>query len=106
MVARYRCHMDLYRPVVEKVLFPGRDAVRWRGYGWAGYRVGMRALHYWCEPAPSAGWLARGKSALDHALKRDLHVDCVVRSEPALARAVEQVRGFAPEVIVAHADGA
>src|SRR5262249_29062169 len=23
-----------------------RDATRWRGYGWAGYRVGMRALHY------------------------------------------------------------
>jgi phenylacetate-CoA ligase len=83
-----------------------RDAVRWRGYGWGGYRVGMRALHYWCEPAPSASWLARGKSALDHALKRDLHVDCTVRSEPALARAVEQVRDFAPEVIVAHADGA
>src|SRR5213078_4965432 len=51
-----------------------RDATRWRGYGWAGYRVGMRALHYSGEPAPSAGWLARGKSALDHALKRDLYV--------------------------------
>ena len=24
-----------------------RDATRWRGYGWAGYRIGMRALHYW-----------------------------------------------------------
>ena len=24
-----------------------RDATRWRGYGWGGYRIGMRALHYW-----------------------------------------------------------
>lgn len=83
-----------------------RDAARWRGYGWAGHRVGMRTLHYWGEPVPGAGWLSRGKAALDHALKRDLYVDCVVRSEPALARAVDQVARFAPEVIVAYADGA
>jgi phenylacetate-coenzyme A ligase PaaK-like adenylate-forming protein len=83
-----------------------RDAARWRGYGWAGYRIGMRALHYWGESAPEAGWLARRKAALDHALKRDLYVDCVVRSEPALARAVRQLREFAPEVIIAYADGA
>src|SRR6185369_13244854 len=24
-----------------------RDATRWRGYGWGGYKIGMRALHYW-----------------------------------------------------------
>src|ERR1041385_1164356 len=53
-----------------------RDAIRWRGYGWAGYHIGMRALHYWGEPPPSDSWLARGKLALDRRLKRDLYIDC------------------------------
>jgi len=83
-----------------------RDAARWRGYGWAGYRVGMRALHYLGEPAPSSGWLARGVRALDHAVHRDLHISCIVRSEYALASTADQLRAFAPEVIVAYAGGA
>jgi phenylacetate-CoA ligase len=83
-----------------------RDAIRWRGYGWAGYRVGMRAFHYWGEPPPSDSWLRRAKEALDRKLKRDLYVDCIVRSEAALARAVEQLDEFRPDVIVAYAAGA
>jgi phenylacetate-CoA ligase len=83
-----------------------RDATRWRGYGWAGYRIGMRALHYRAEPPPSGGWLHRGKRALDRALKRDLHIDCIVRSERALASTVRRLREFRPQVIVADAAGA
>ncbi|MGE5180423.1 MAG: phenylacetate--CoA ligase family protein, partial [Acidobacteriota bacterium] len=83
-----------------------RDATRWRGYGWAGYRVGMRALHYWgAAPAP-ASWVKRRKIALDHRLKRDLYVDCTPRSEQALREAVTRLRGFAPQVMVAYAAGA
>jgi phenylacetate-CoA ligase len=82
------------------------DATRWRGYGWAGYQIGMRALHYRGEPPPSGGWLHRGKQALDRAVKRELHIDCVVRSERAHARAVCRLRQFQPQVIVAHAAGA
>jgi len=82
-----------------------RDASRWRGYGWAGYHIGMRAMHYWGAP-PSSGWVARGKQALDRKLKRDLYVDCIVRSEAALAAAVRQVEDFKPQVIVAYAAGA
>ncbi|MGH2899755.1 MAG: phenylacetate--CoA ligase family protein, partial [Solirubrobacteraceae bacterium] len=34
-----------------------RDAIRWRGYGWAGYDIGMRALHYWgFGPAGVSTW--------------------------------------------------
>src|SRR3954462_12795955 len=33
-----------------------RDATRWRGYGWAGYWIGMRALHYRGDPPGSGGW--------------------------------------------------
>jgi phenylacetate-CoA ligase len=81
------------------------DASRLRSYGWAGYRVGMRTLHYWGEPA-ARGLLARGKLALERRMKRDLYLDCVVRSEYALAEAVRRLQAFEPEVIIAYAAGA
>ena len=83
-----------------------RDATRWRGYGWAGYRIGMRAMHYWADPPAPDGWLHRGKQAPDRAFTRDLHVDGIVRSEAALAGAVRELERFQPEVIVAYAAGA
>lgn len=79
-----------------------RDATRWRGYGWGGYRIGMRAFHYWgAGPAPTS-WLKRRKVAIDHALKRDLYVDSTPRGEAALAHAVGELRRFQPGVIVAY----
>jgi hypothetical protein len=49
-----------------------RDATRWRGYGWSGYRIGMRALHDWGVGPPPTSWVPRRKIALDRALKRDI----------------------------------
>ncbi len=83
-----------------------RDATRWRGYGWAGYRIGMRALRYWADLPSSDGWLVRGKQALDRTLKRSLRIDCIVRSERALASTARRLREFQPQVIVAYAAGA
>jgi phenylacetate-CoA ligase len=83
-----------------------RDATRWRGYGWAGYRIGMRAFHYWGFGPPSKSWFHRNKIWLDRRLKRDLYVDCTPRGEAALHLAVAQLRQFAPHVMVAYAAGA
>ena len=83
-----------------------RDATRWRGYSWAGYRIGMRALHYWGFGPEKTSWLQRQKLALDRMLKRDLYVDCTPRSEEALAAAVRELRRFDPQVMVAYASGA
>jgi phenylacetate-CoA ligase len=83
-----------------------RDATRWRGYGWGGYRIGMRALHYWGFGPPTASWFKRKKVALDHALKRDVYVDCTPRGDEALMAAVGQVRRVAPQVMVAYSAGA
>ena len=83
-----------------------RDAIRWRGYGWGGYRIGMRALHYWgFVPSSSATRLKRAKIAIDRLVKRDLYIDCTPRGDEALARVVTQLRRFRPEVIVAYASG-
>jgi phenylacetate-CoA ligase len=83
-----------------------RDATRWRGYGWGGYRIGMRAFHYWGFGPPNPNWLLRKKSQLDHFVKRDLYVDCTPRGEEALAAAVEQLKKYRPHVMVAYAAGA
>jgi phenylacetate-CoA ligase len=83
-----------------------RDATRWRAYGWAGYRIGMRAMHYWGAGPPSDSWLKRQKIALDHKLKRDLYVDCTPRGDEALLDAVQQIKKFGPQVIVAYAAAA
>jgi phenylacetate-CoA ligase len=83
-----------------------RDATKWRGYGWGGYRIGMRAYHYWgFAPAPKS-WFHRRKIWLDRTFKRDLFVDCTPRGEAALMGAVDQLRSFDPNVMVAYAAGA
>lgn len=84
-----------------------RDAIRWRGYGWGGYRIGMRAFHYWgFVPPPNQTWWKRSKTQLDRLIKRDLYLDCTPRGERALHEAVDHIRRFEPQVIVAYASGA
>lgn len=83
-----------------------RDATRWRGYGWSGYRIGMRAMHYWGAGPANVPWIKRQKANLDHLFKRDLYVDCTPRGEQALTDAVAQIRTYRPQVMVAYAAGA
>ena len=83
-----------------------RDAVRWRGYGWAGYEIGKRAFHYWGQPPDAPTWLKRRKIDLDHRVKRDCYVDCTPRGDEALEDALAQLRQFRPDVMVAYASGA
>lgn len=83
-----------------------RDATRWRGYGWGGYAIGNRAMHYWGAGPQATSLVKRGKIFLDRRLKRDLYVDCTPRGDEALMAAVEHVRRFRPDVIVAYSAGA
>jgi len=83
-----------------------RDATRWRGYGWAGYRPGMKAFHYWGVLAtPTTGW-KKWKVELDHALRRDHYFDCTPRGEADLEQAIAAIRTIRPEVMLAYAQGA
>jgi phenylacetate-CoA ligase len=83
-----------------------RDAVRWRGYGWGGYEIGMRALHYWGFGPKSPSMWQRTKVQLDRALKRDLYIDCTPRDEQSFAAAVAAIKRFKPHAMVAYAGGA
>ncbi|HRC59072.1 MAG TPA: hypothetical protein PKU97_24285, partial [Kofleriaceae bacterium] len=83
-----------------------RDGSRWRGYGWAGYRIGMRAMHYWAGALATTPRWAKFKAEVDHRIKRDLYVDSSPRGDEALAAAISALRKFRPEVIVAYSQGA
>jgi phenylacetate-CoA ligase len=84
-----------------------RDAIRWRGYGWGGYEIGMRALHYWGFGAPgTVSWWQQRKMTLDRAIKRDLYVDCTPRDQASLRGAVAEIQRYRPHVMVAYASGA
>jgi phenylacetate-CoA ligase len=84
-----------------------RDAIRWRGYGWGGYEIGMRALHYWgFMPGEVITWWKQRKMDLDRLLKRDFYVDCTPRDGRSLTEVVDAIRRFRPHVIVAYASGA
>jgi phenylacetate-CoA ligase len=78
-----------------------RQAVKWRGYGWAGYHPGMRSLHYWGMPVGLAG-LTGAKARLDRMLRRESYVDCLRQDPKGLARAVGVIRRRRPEVLVGY----
>ena len=79
-----------------------RDAVRWRGYGWAGYRPGDKAVHYWGTTATPPGRLGRWKVEVDHRLRRDHYVDCGLRSEEQMRAVADLIRRERPRVILAY----
>jgi len=84
-----------------------RDAIRWRGYGWGGYRIGMRAMHYWgFVPQAGTTWWKQKKTMVDRMFKRDLYLDCTPRGPEALLDVVSKIRKFRPQVIVSYASGA
>lgn len=78
-----------------------RDAVRWRGYGWAGYQIGDRALHYWGAGAPPASRRQRYKIALDRKLRRNLYIDSSLRTPENMRATLAALMRYRPHVIVA-----
>jgi phenylacetate-CoA ligase len=83
-----------------------RQAVRLRGYAWAGYRPGERSLLYWGRVSPPATWSHRIKIALDRGLRRDHFVDCGLRSPENLALVAQWIRQKRPSAIVSYCHAA
>ena len=84
-----------------------RDADRWRGYGWSGYRIGQRAVHFWAAGAiPPSSRFGSAKLKVDRLLKRDLYVDCTPRGDDQLRDVLKQIGEFEPNVIVAYSQAA
>jgi phenylacetate-CoA ligase len=79
-----------------------RNAVRLRGYGWAGYRLGQPTLYYWGTGAHIPTGLGARKIGLDRALKRETYVDAARQDEPSMQRAARILSRRKPRSIVAY----
>jgi phenylacetate-coenzyme A ligase PaaK-like adenylate-forming protein/N-dimethylarginine dimethylaminohydrolase len=81
-----------------------RRAVKYRGYEWAGYRPGDRALHFWGVPvADDISWKARIKIALDRRVHRDIYIPCAVMTDDRLADVARVIERTRPQVFVCYA---
>jgi phenylacetate-CoA ligase len=80
-----------------------RQAIRLRGFGWTGWRVGDPALHYWGEYTRERSLVERAKQGLDRALKREHYVDCTPRGDAHKAEVVELIRRIRPRAIFCYA---
>jgi phenylacetate-CoA ligase len=76
-----------------------RQAIKTRGYGWAGYRPGRRTFFYWA--AVSAG-PPSVKVRLDRALKRETFIDSMKQDTAARRVALDVLRRSKPEIIICY----
>jgi phenylacetate-CoA ligase len=80
-----------------------RDATRWRGFGWGGYHMGDKAMHVWGTGAVAPPRWHALKIAVDRKLRRDVYVDCMVRSDERLQAMVDTIRRERPDVLAGYA---
>ncbi len=80
-----------------------RDATRWRGFGWGGYRMGDKAVHLWGVPAVAPSRYERAKLAVDRKLRRDVYVSCMVRSKEHLLEMARVIEREQPDVLIGYA---
>jgi phenylacetate-CoA ligase len=102
----------LGRPLVfgyESASEHWRNAMKMRGYGWAGYHLGQRSLHFWGAGPPAGNkkpTLAARLKALkvkgDRALRREHYMDCGRRGVRELDEVVSAIRRDRPEVLVCY----
>lgn len=79
-----------------------RQAVKLRGYGWAGYGPGLPTMHFWArlhEFPPGARGL---KLRIDRALKREIYVDSIRQDEEARRYVLKVLRRHRPAFIVCY----
>ena len=80
-------------------------AVKLRGYGWAGYRMGDSSLHYWGATTAKPARKQQANILLDCYLKRETYVNCTLRGEKEMDDAVAQIRATKPNAIVCEHAG-
>lgn len=76
-----------------------RQAIKVRGYGWAGYRPGRKTFYYWAAVSSATPTF---KIRFDRALRRETFLDSMRQDEEARKYALESLRKTRPEVIVCY----
>jgi phenylacetate-CoA ligase len=76
-----------------------RQAVKLRGYGWAGYRPGLKTFYYWAAVSAARPSL---KIRVDRALRRETFVDSMRQDEASRLAALDAFRKIRPDVVVCY----
>ncbi|HEY2405461.1 MAG TPA: hypothetical protein VGI10_05650 [Polyangiaceae bacterium] len=76
-----------------------RQAVKFRGYGWAGYRPGRKTFFYW---AAVSGGQPSLKVRIDRAFKRETFFDSMKQDEASRRAALDILRRTRPELVVCY----
>lgn len=80
-----------------------RLAVMFRGYAWAGARIGRRSVFLWGGAVGRPTWKESLKERLYHWAFNRRMLDVFKLSEAALPEFVEAIRRFRPEIVVGYA---
>jgi phenylacetate-CoA ligase len=76
-----------------------RQAVKLRGYGWAGFRPGLKTFYYWAKvSAAEPTW----KTRTDRWLRRETYVDSMLQDLPSRRHALGLIRKTRPKLIVCY----
>lgn len=76
-----------------------RQAIKMRGYSWAGYRPGRKTFFYWAAVSAAPPSL---KVRVDRALRRETFFDSMKQDEGARRAALRILQRTQPEVIVCY----
>ena len=79
-----------------------REAMRIRGYRWAGYRLGSPTFYYWAQVHALPEGAKGMKIRLDRALKRETFIDSMKQDEASMRAAVDLLRRSNPTTIVCY----
>lgn len=76
-----------------------RQALKLRGYAWAGHRVGVKTVHYWGRSPLPPGFKG-AKITADRRLRRERWLDCNARAAGDLEAVAAELRRDPPDVLV------
>ena len=79
-----------------------RQALRLRGYRWAGYHIGLPTLHYWAQGNAIPTGLAATKVKVDRALRREVYVDAIKQDDESMREAARLVSRMKPHAIIGY----
>ena len=92
---------DPFRFEYTMDVYARRTAVMWRGYGWAGARLGTRTAYLWGTGQRKEGWGAVKDRAYHWAFNRRF-VDAFGLSEENIDRCIDAIVRYEPKALVGY----
>ncbi len=83
-----------------------RQAVKMRGYGWAGFRPGDVTVHFWGAVAKKPSWKTKMWVQTDRKIRREIMFDCGTRGEPELLQVIELIKKYRPTMLICYTQAA